>query len=445
MEGLLGVAVTSAIGIGTRVLGGWLADTYGPYRMFFLFTAISALISYPFFAYVLAAPSFTRLFIAQFVVLTVFGLLQGSGPGLLAGLFPVAVRSTGMAISYNVGVTVFGGFAPLTVTWLIAMTGSKLVPAFDIIGAAVLDRGGGQHARWRAAARCSRSSLNAIWKRSSQCPARFFFRATGCCRDARWRRDGTCTGFGTGHDRIPHREHRGRTACGARARRQARPRGDGFRKPRWACRRRPCLIGSTRTPRPRAHRRNSCRRLRAGHTGVVATLKGAAPADDRAAGRHDALPIMENDTPGASAGARRLVSSRPGVMHACAWRRAHGDRACGGRGAGGGKATNCAGTVKFIFQPGEEGGRGALPMVNAGVVDDVDYFIAIHLGTGVPSRTFRPAVRGHLASAKLDVTFRGRAAHAGGRPEEGRNALLAASSAVVGLYGISVIMPAARA
>ena len=95
------------------------------------------------------------------------------------------------------------------------------------------------------------------------------------------------------------------------------------------------------------------------------------------------------------------------------------------------------GTVKFIFQPGEEGGRGALPMVKAGVVDDVDYFIAIHLGTGVPSRSFRPAVRGHLASAKLDVTFRGRAAHAGGRPEEGRNALLAAASAVVGLYGIA--------
>jgi MHS family proline/betaine transporter-like MFS transporter len=137
-QGLLGVAVTSAIGIGTCVLGGWLADVYGPYKMFFLFTAISALISYPMFAYVLAAPGFGRLFLAQFVVLTVFGLLQGPAPGLLAGLFPVAVRSTGMAISYNVGVTVFGGFAPLTVTWLIATTGSKLMPAFYIIAAAVL-------------------------------------------------------------------------------------------------------------------------------------------------------------------------------------------------------------------------------------------------------------------------------------------------------------------
>ena len=137
-QGLLGVAVTSAIGIGTCVLGGWLADVYGPYRMFFLFTVISALISYPMFAYVLAAPGFGRLFLAQLVVLTVFGLLQGSGPGLLAGLFPVAVRSTGMAISYNVGVIVFGGFAPLTVTWLIATTGSKLMPAFYIIAAGVL-------------------------------------------------------------------------------------------------------------------------------------------------------------------------------------------------------------------------------------------------------------------------------------------------------------------
>jgi MFS transporter, MHS family, proline/betaine transporter len=137
-QGLLGVLVTSAIGVGTCVLGGWLADKYGPYRMFFLFTAISALISYPFFAYVLAAPGFGRLFLAQFVVLTVFGLLQGPGPGMLAGLFPVEVRSTGMAIAYNVGVTVFGGFAPLTVTWLIAATGSKLVPAYYIIAAAVL-------------------------------------------------------------------------------------------------------------------------------------------------------------------------------------------------------------------------------------------------------------------------------------------------------------------
>ena len=174
-----------------------------------------------------------------------------------------------------------------------------------------------------------------------------------------------------------------------------------------------------------------------GHTGGVATLKGAAPGPTIALRVDmDALPIMENDTQAHLPAREGFVSSRPGVMHACAH---DGHTAIGLAVAEvlAGAKDKLRGTVKFIFQPGEEGGRGALPMVNAGVVDDVDYFIAIHLGTGVPSRTFRPAVRGHLASAKLDVTFRGRAAHAGGRPEEGRNALLAASSAVVGLYGIS--------
>lgn len=174
-----------------------------------------------------------------------------------------------------------------------------------------------------------------------------------------------------------------------------------------------------------------------GHTGVVATLKGAAPGPTIALRVDmDALPITENDTQAHLPAREGFVSSRPGVMHACAH---DGHTAIGLAVAEvlAGAKDKLRGTVKFIFQPGEEGGRGALPMVNAGVVDDVDYFIAIHLGTGVPSRTFRPAVCGHLASAKLDVTFRGRAAHAGGRPEEGRNALLAASSAVVGLYGIS--------
>jgi aminobenzoyl-glutamate utilization protein A len=174
-----------------------------------------------------------------------------------------------------------------------------------------------------------------------------------------------------------------------------------------------------------------------GHTGVVGTLKGAAPGPTIALRVDmDALPILENGTQAHLPAREGFVSARPGVMHACAH---DGHTAIGLAVAEVLSGMKCKlhGTVKFIFQPGEEGGRGALPMVKAGVVDDVNYFIAIHLGTGVPSRTFRPAVHGHLASAKLDVTFRGRAAHAGGRPEEGRNALLAAASAVVGLYGIA--------
>lgn len=40
------------------------------------------------------------------------------------------IRSTGMSVSYNIGVTLFGGFAPLILTWLIARTGSLLAPSY---------------------------------------------------------------------------------------------------------------------------------------------------------------------------------------------------------------------------------------------------------------------------------------------------------------------------
>ncbi|HEX3993243.1 MAG TPA: MFS transporter [Acetobacteraceae bacterium] len=137
-QGLMGVLAGSVIGIAACVLGGRLGDRFGPYRMFFIFTVISALLSYPLFLYVLAAPSLARLIEVQLLALTVLALLHGSTPGMLAGLFPVEVRTTGMAITYNLSVTVFGGFAPLTVSWLIAETGNKTMPAFYLMTAAAL-------------------------------------------------------------------------------------------------------------------------------------------------------------------------------------------------------------------------------------------------------------------------------------------------------------------
>jgi hypothetical protein len=48
----------------------------------------------------------------------------------MADLFPVGVRATGMTVSYNLSVGILGGFAAFIVTWLIAITGSPLAPAY---------------------------------------------------------------------------------------------------------------------------------------------------------------------------------------------------------------------------------------------------------------------------------------------------------------------------
>ncbi|MEE3099240.1 MAG: M20/M25/M40 family metallo-hydrolase, partial [Pseudomonadota bacterium] len=86
--------------------------------------------------------------------------------------------------------------------------------------------------------------------------------------------------------------------------------------------------------------------------------------------------------------------------------------------------------------PAEEGGRGALPMVEAGVAAEAPHFYAAHLGLGLPSGVVAAEARGFLGSAKIDAVFEGRAAHAGAAPQDGRHAILAAAHAVGALQAL---------
>lgn len=95
------------------------------------------------------------------------------------------------------------------------------------------------------------------------------------------------------------------------------------------------------------------------------------------------------------------------------------------------------GTVKLIFQPAEEGVRGAKAIAEKGILDDSDYFLAMHLGMGVPSGKVVGGSSGFLCTTKFDVEFTGRSAHAGAAPNEGHNALLAAANAALNLHAIA--------
>jgi aminobenzoyl-glutamate utilization protein A len=67
---------------------------------------------------------------------------------------------------------------------------------------------------------------------------------------------------------------------------------------------------------------------------------------------------------------------------------------------------------------------------------DVDQFLALHLGLGNETGKVIAGFDRPLSNAKLDVTFTGEPAHAGNAPNEGRNALQAATAAIQNLYGI---------
>ena len=174
-----------------------------------------------------------------------------------------------------------------------------------------------------------------------------------------------------------------------------------------------------------------------GFAGVVATLDTGRPGPTLAFRVDmDALDLNELHDDSHRPHRDRFASCNDGMMHACG----HDGHTAIGLGLAHvlkEYAAQLNGTIKLIFQPAEEGTRGARAMVTAGVLDDVDYFTAIHIGTGVPSGTVVCGGDNFMATTKFDVLFSGVAAHAGGKPEDGRNALLAAAQAALALHAIA--------
>lgn len=183
---------------------------------------------------------------------------------------------------------------------------------------------------------------------------------------------------------------------------------------------------------------NLVNKMAGGKTGVVATLKFAKPGPTVGLrfdmDSNDANEAMEEKHRPAKEG---FCSVNKGAMHACG----HDGHTSVGLAVAEilmSLKDELQGTVKLVFQPAEEGVRGARAMVEKGVVDDVDYMLGAHFGFNMKKTgQFTCKVRGFLATSKFDAEFTGVPAHAGAAPETGKNALLAAACAALNLHAIS--------
>ncbi len=151
----------------------------------------------------------------------------------------------------------------------------------------------------------------------------------------------------------------------------------------------------------------------------------------------DGVDVGESESPDHLPRREGFASRHGGVMHACG----HDGHVSIGLALARLLAENRGswrGTVKLVFQPAEEGVRGAKSIAESGFLDDADYMIAGHLGILPDGRdTLYCGVGDFLPTTKLDVRFEGASAHAGMNPEKGRNAVLAACSAALQVSGIS--------
>jgi len=113
-------------------LFGALADRFGTTRVMVPGALLVGIGMYPALVYIGAAPSVSRIVSMQLLLGIGLAAYFAPVPALMGRLFGTRGRTTGLSISYSLAVTVFGGFAPFIVTWLIGKTGNALSPAYYV-------------------------------------------------------------------------------------------------------------------------------------------------------------------------------------------------------------------------------------------------------------------------------------------------------------------------
>ncbi|MGA0430403.1 MAG: amidohydrolase [Flavobacteriaceae bacterium] len=176
------------------------------------------------------------------------------------------------------------------------------------------------------------------------------------------------------------------------------------------------------------------------HTGVVGILKGKKPGKVVALRADmDALPVTErNALPYRSEVVSQYNGQEVGVMHACG----HDTHVAILMGAAEilAKNTNFAGTVKFIFQPAEEGAPegekgGAKYMIEEGVLQNpnVDAIFGLHINSGTRVGKIRYKPRGTMAaSQRFVIDIQGKQAH-GSTPWQSVDPIVTGAQIITGL------------
>lgn len=113
----------------TIPLAGGLSDLVGRRAVMLYAAAALAVVAYPLF-HLVDHGSFGGALAAQGIFAVLLGLATGPAPAAMVELFPARLRYTGVAVGYNLSLSLFGGTAPLVATWLVQRSGQVTTPAY---------------------------------------------------------------------------------------------------------------------------------------------------------------------------------------------------------------------------------------------------------------------------------------------------------------------------
>jgi len=137
-DALLAQVIGTATMTVTTPFFGSLSDRIGRKPVIISALALYLALLYPIYMWLYNEATLAHLIAAQCILCLLLGAFFGPLSTALAEQFPATIRSTGLAIAYNVAVMLFGGFAQFIVTWLIHTTGVAIAPVFYVIAGTVI-------------------------------------------------------------------------------------------------------------------------------------------------------------------------------------------------------------------------------------------------------------------------------------------------------------------
>lgn len=137
-QSFLAALIGSLCLIVSCVVCGTLSDRFGRRRVLRIGAVLLLLSVYPLMMWLKASHTTSTLIIVQSMFCILVSVYVGVAPAALSEIFPTAVRSSGMSLSYNTAVTILGGFAPAILTWITHTTGVAFAPALYVMAAAVV-------------------------------------------------------------------------------------------------------------------------------------------------------------------------------------------------------------------------------------------------------------------------------------------------------------------
>ncbi len=136
-QSLLSASISLAAYIGMIFTMGKLSDKYGRKTMLIIASVLFIVLTVPLF-HLLSTGGFLFIVLIQLVFSLLLSINDGTLPVFLTEIFPVEIRYSGFAFTFNFANALLGGTTPLMATWLIAKTGNQGAPAWLLVGASIL-------------------------------------------------------------------------------------------------------------------------------------------------------------------------------------------------------------------------------------------------------------------------------------------------------------------